>query len=134
MAKTNETKNDKMISHRDILTINALLNTCENKGLTVETLLAIIDYKDELATIIERYQKAFKEITGEYKLEVNKKGNYDWSEHPKSKEIGEKINALLETEVEVHKGRFMDMEDFMKILEGMKIGDVSYLKKYMVKP
>lgn len=131
MASTHNT----MIDYRTILEINAIVSRCTNKGVDVEVLLKLIDFKDEINEQVDKYKKVFKEIMKEFSVpEIpGMQGQYDWSTKENPTEITKRINELFSVEVKVPGCNFLSPNDFVKLVDGFALGDISFLKKYLVR-
>lgn len=119
------------ISYKTILEINVVISRSTPKGVSLDTLMKLIDFKDSINNSVEKYKKIFKEIMLEFKV-AEKNGQFDWTDHEDSEKISEKVLQLFEIEVSINDCNFMPPTEFVKMLDGYSLGDISFLKKYLV--
>lgn len=121
------------IKFKEALDLNGFLGGAVTKGLSVPSILSLIDLKDELQAIDEKYRKVLKDIMDEYDV-VQKDNSYNWSENPKQEEISMKINQLVSAEMEVINCNKMQDEDIIKLTEGLSLSNISFIRTFLKGP
>lgn len=116
--------------NHEIIRVNDIIGRCVNKGMEVEDMLQLVDFKDELQLKIERYQKAFKMLMKEYEIKESN-GSYNWKDKEDAENITEKVNELLNTVTPLNKTKFMEKESALQFLEGLTLNEIAYCLKFL---
>ncbi len=111
--------------------LSQLLNKMVNKGISTDTLLKILDLKDELNGHVERYQKSFRE-TMKVNAVVEVDGVFNWAEHDDVENISKKVTELLNSEAVLGANK-IEKADLLKVTENFTVGEISYLSKHIAK-
>ena len=120
------------IKFKDCLELNAAIGSCVNKGLEVQSILSLIDFKDELQANVDKYKKALKDVMDSYEItDVN--GNFSWADNENKDAISQKVSELLESDVEMSTTNTIPDSEIVKLTEGMNINSISFLRKYLKK-
>lgn len=122
----------KTTTYKDVLELNAAISKCVNKGIPVDAVLKLVDFKDELQEKIEKYQRVFKDIMSEYGIKEDN-GVYNWSEAEKVEEISQKVTDLISAETELQHANFLDDTDLVKLTEGFSLAELSFVRKFLRK-
>ncbi len=120
------------VKFKEALELNSFLGGAVTKGLAVSSILSLIDLKDELQAISEKYRKVLRDIMDEYEVS-EKDGSYNWSENPKKEEITAKIEDLVSTEMNVVNCNKMSDEDIIKLTEGQSLNNISFVRTFLKK-
>ena len=117
---------------RMAIEMNMGLGSCVNNGLSVQSILSIIDLKDELQSVAEKYNKALADIMKQYGVE-KESGKYSWVGNDKQADISSKIEELMSTELEITKFNCLAEEEVVKLTDGLSIDAISLLMRFLKK-
>lgn len=120
------------ISYVDVISINKVLSNCvSNKEFSTEAMIKMLDLKEELKSVIDKYSKIFTEIIDQYKIEqIN--GSYNWTGHKDEKTITKKIDDLFKTETEIKNTNFLNAEQFVKMVpDGLNLDELNFISKFL---
>lgn len=117
-------------TYSEIINLNAGINKLTTKGLQHETVMQLLDMKEELNHHSQKYQDKFKAIMGEHGVKESK-GMYDWSESEHAEAITEKIQSLFAEEVKLKKSNFLTEKEALTVLEGLTVGEIVYFRNYL---
>lgn len=117
---------------RMVIELNIGLGSCVNNGLSVQSILSLIDLKDELHTTVEKYNKALGDIMSQYGVEKIS-GKYSWVGNEKQKEISSKIEELVMSEVDIKNFNCLPEDEVVKLTSGLSIDAISLLMKFLKK-
>ena len=120
------------VTFKTAIELNVGLGSCVNNGLSVKSILAVIDLKDELQKIAEKYNKALSDIMEHYGVK-NIMGKYSWQGNYKQDEIASKIEELVNSEVELTKSNCLPEDEVIKLTSGLSIDAISSLLRFLKK-
>ena len=111
------------ITFKTAIELNIGIGSCINNGLSVNSILSLIDLKDELSNIIEKYNKAINDIMKNNNIE-KEDGKYSWKGNVNQEKISSYIDELITSEIEVFKFNCLSSEEIIKLTNGLNIDTI----------
>jgi len=104
-------------------------------GFSFKEIRGFTDFSREIALVLDQYREDEIKFFKSYGLEVNNNGSVNWEGHKDSKEIQNRYNEILKTELVLDKGEFLNEANFEKLIEANEVsaGAVILLEDYIVK-
>lgn len=119
------------MNFNELSQLNIILSNIVNKELSVDTILKLIDFKNELDLNMEKHRKAFKKILSDFGLNYKDGEQVSWEEHSEKNNIDSKINELMQINLELKMCNFVSNEEFIKLCSNLNIGQISFMGKYI---
>jgi hypothetical protein len=100
-------------------------------SVEIPVIMGIVNLAEEIKKLSIKLDKSTELLFKAYKIEPNEDGSYSWANHEKQKEIAEKYSQLLKVENEVIVDFPKDPELYVKIGNGLKVGQLLLLKEIL---
>ena len=122
------------IQYKEILSINSVLNKCtSNKEFPAESMIKLLDLKQELQTQVEKYAKLFQEVMKQYGVKENN-NQYNWQGYKDEEAISQKVDDLLNSPIEIKNTNFLDAANFIKIIpDGLNLSELGFMGRFLRK-
>lgn len=115
-------------------TVGPALAIVKNKGITVQSLIALIKLKTEVTDYTKQYNEAVVQIMAKYEVEQGKNGHYEYGKHPKWKEIQEELKQLIDHPIEINSQRnFMTWAELQGATPDIDTETIAVLAEWLVK-
>jgi len=122
------------MTNNKLFEAHSYISTIPVRGLTIESIMKIIELSGELENKSKSYSEARKKIFSSYGINVGEDDKF--KEHPEYKTILETIETLDAKEAEIKCVGFLDLSELEKCIENynsITVRGVEIMKTLMLK-
>lgn len=124
---------EKTFKTADLLAFNGVIGAVKNKGLQVGTLVKLVKLKAELKQISQNYQTATEAIMDKFEV-VKDADGYEFSKHPKLKEIQADLKSLGEEKQSLTSElNFAPWKELADSTSDLSVDIIQYVAEYIAK-